>query len=612
MGVGSQSLPQLDYFIPAIPLATSYDSSYSNFTFAAGAIELTATFFSPVIPTDLCRSSIPLSYLSVSVVSKDGNYHNVCLYTDINGGWVTQPAAPLKWTMYENSVPVNDTNVTDSNSAIYSWIIQLQNSYEFGEQNGQAAAQAGQGVFPQWGNLTWSSSQGSAESIRFQSGFSVNQRFQYVTGKSLNNVVDKVFRSYTEQEPAFAYEHALGEIGPSATSPVVFTIGQVVTPQIRFLSSVGLESLDPWWSSSSCYGSNLQSLINFHYNDLSNAQELAARFNSKLMDDIASYYGINLGQWDTNGPPPEYWYNGTDGQTISGTDEYDQQYIFDSSNAYGYLTNSSSGCNTTLDGIAVPDTAEPDSYYAITALAARQVLAAYVLTTPSNTTDGNEPLAFQKEISSNGNVNTVDVIFPAHPFFLWANPDWLRFILTPLFINQEEHFYPNDYSMHDLGSHFPNATGHVEGNDEYMPVEESGNMIIMMYAIYRFSPGAGLAYLQQHYPILQQWAQYLIEYSLIPALQLSTDDFAGQLANQTNLAIKGIVGLAAMSEISSAVGDEFNALNYSATAQNYYDQWTEYGIDPSGTHTLLAYQWRSSWGLCESSPEIRPRALTQR
>lgn len=128
-----------------------------------------------------------------------------------------------------------------------------------------------------------------------------------------------------------------------------------------------------------------------------------------------------------------------------------------------------------------------------------------------------------------------------------------------------------------------------------MPVEESGNMIIMAYAVYKFTGSA--SYLQNHYTILKQWAQYLIEYSLVPAIQLSTDDFAGQLANQSNLAIKGIVGLAAMAEISNAVGDAVLANNYSMTANEYYGNWTEYAIDPTGKHTLLGYQWRSSWGL---------------
>ena len=77
----------------------------------------------------------------------------------------------------------------------------------------------------------------------------------------------------------------------------------------------------------------------------------------------------------------------------------------------------------------------------------------------------------------------------------------------------------------------------MEGNDEYMPVEESGNMILMAYAYYKFSNNS--AFIQQHYAKLQEWAAYLIEYSLLPGLQVSTDDFAGALVNQTNLAIKG-------------------------------------------------------------------------
>jgi hypothetical protein len=40
---------------------------------------------------------------------------------------------------------------------------------------------------------------------------------------------------------------------------------------------------------------------------------------------------------------------------------------------------------------------------------------------------------------------------------------------------------------------------------------------------------------------------------------VSTDDFAGWLALQTNLALKGIVGINAMSKLSELVGDEKDA-----------------------------------------------------
>lgn len=133
-----------------------------------------------------------------------------------------------------------------------------------------------------------------------------------------------------------------------------------------------------------------------------------------------------------------------------------------------------------------------------------------------------------KEISSNGNMNTIDVIFPAHPVFLYTNPDFLKYILRPHFEIQESGHYPNTYAMHDIGSHYPNATGHPDGNDEPMPLEECGNNVIMALA---FAQKSGdTTYLESHYTILRQWTDYLIEDALYPANQISTDDFAGPLA----------------------------------------------------------------------------------
>jgi hypothetical protein len=41
------------------------------------------------------------------------------------------------------------------------------------------------------------------------------------------------------------------------------------------------------------------------------------------------------------------------------------------------------------------------------------------------------------------------------------------------------------------------------------------------------------------------------------------DDFAGALANQTNLAIKGIVGIGAMAQIEALLGNTAQSANYS-------------------------------------------------
>lgn len=164
-----------------------------------------------------------------------------------------------------------------------------------------------------------------------------------------------------------------------------------------------------------------------------------------------------------------------------------------------------------------------DDLVTVTSLAARQAFAGTQLTGTTS-----KQYLFMKEISSDGNAQTVDVIFPLHPILLYTNPTLLKLLLDPLFENQESGQYPNTYSMHDLGSSYPNATGHPQGNDEYMPLEECGDMLIMTLAYAQRARDT--AYLTQHYKILNQWAGYLVQEALIPANQVSTDDFAGALA----------------------------------------------------------------------------------
>ncbi|KAK7550004.1 glutaminase GtaA [Phyllosticta paracitricarpa] len=255
-----------------------------------------------------------------------------------------------------------------------------------------------------------------------------------------------------------------------------------------------------------------------------------------------------------------------------------------------------SGLATDLDNKVNSDaigTAGQD-YANIVSLSVRQVFAAWQLVGTENKT-----YLFQKEISSNGNTQTVDVIFPAMPILLYTNPDLLKLMLDPLFENQESGHYPNNYSIHDLGAHYPNATGHPDGNDEAMPLEECGNMIIMALAYAQRSGNSD--YLNLHYPILNQWSSYLVEEALYPFNQISTDDFAGSLANQTNLALKGIIGIEAMSQISNLTGHADDASKYHQTAVDYITRWQGLaivnGTDGGPAHTTLSYGDAASHGL---------------
>ncbi|KAL8684714.1 MAG: hypothetical protein Q9218_008172, partial [Villophora microphyllina] len=243
---------------------------------------------------------------------------------------------------------------------------------------------------------------------------------------------------------------------------------------------------------------------------------------------------------------------------------------------------------------------------------------------------------------------TIDVIFPAFPFFLYTNPRWLAYLLEPLIEHMLSGQYPNKYAMHDLGYHFPNATGHADGRDEYMPLEECGNILIMGLAlvnslIYDTDAAAGSVWsslggssfdpnpatsafslgkietregvfglddswggstkgskqaqkwVSKSYRLWKQWTNYLVDLTLEPEHQLSTDDFAGPLELQTNLALKGILGIKAMSQIAEAVDNMEDAKYYRNISETYIKKWEEFGISCDGSHAKLAYHWYGSW-----------------
>ncbi|KKY13070.1 putative glutaminase [Diplodia seriata] len=583
--IAGSELPQLNNFQSATPLSVTYDSQYSNFTFIAGPVHLTASFFSPVIPQDLCRTSIPLSYLQVTYRSRDNATHDVKLYTDVDNSWNNyQGTADVTAGLNVDSAGFTP-NTTVTNSTLFSWWYHLTQEYDFSELND----------FPQWGNMTLSTQPGQAKNFTYASGKAANVRYGFIQNGYLDNYID------AGDGQVFAFSH---DMKKRKKGSVLYTVGVIQKPVINLLTTEGLQSLDPWWSSEQCFGPDYANIISVHYEDFANAQRIADAFEERLQMDVYDYYAAELSNVSGS---TTYSDNASASSEIlfasdyeMGTDQFGENWIFNSSNGYGYLDADNKS------GVAIPDVPEDRSYYSIVALSTRQIMGAYMLTIPPDFGCGNastvfnssEPFMFQKEISSNGNMNTVDVLSPAMPFFLYANANLLRYAMNPLYLNQESGFYPRSYSMHDLGAHYPNATGHVDGDDEQMPVEESGNMVLMTYAYYKFT-GDG-DYLRDHYSKLFQWSQFLIEYTLIPTNQLSTDDFVGSLENQTNLAIKGIVGLQAMAEIAAVVGSG-DYSNFSTTSSSYYDAWEEFAIDPTGTHTVLAYQWRSSWGLLYNS-----------
>jgi hypothetical protein len=232
-------------------------------------------------------------------------------------------------------------------------------------------------------------------------------------------------------------------------------------------------------------------------------------------------------------------------------------------------------------------------YAALCALSLRQAYGGTELVSRNG-----EPWAFMKEISSDGNVSTVDVVYPAMPAFLYTDPRYLGLLLEPLLDYPENGGWPKQFAEHDLGSHYPVASGHNDGNEEDMPIEESANMLLMCAAyLARTDPATARTFDVKHYPILKQWGEYLVANALDPGFQNQTDDFTGFIGHSANLALKGILAIGAMGQISTAAGNAADAARYRATAGTYSSQWVAKARDSTKDHLKLAYDQPGTWSL---------------
>jgi len=549
-------------------LGAQYDASTTNLTYSIPSpasphttgLELTLSFLSPITPTSTLRQSIPASYLTVYVKGEI----DVDIYIDVNGQWVSgNRGSDIVWSFHST-----DNDATDS---LKTWSVKRRVEQVLTEWADRG----------EWGSLHFT---GPAD-VQHECGTSAVLRQRFAKNGTLPNVIDDDYRGIMEEEPVFAFSKSFklsgnNSRGDSVKSTaikedsVLFSIAHTQDPVTQFASARGLTYMRPLWMS---YFSSDSALIAYHYADFEHASKLAGNYSAQLATDA-------------------------------------------------YASGS-------------------DSYKEIVELSARQVMGATTFSgTPEN------PILFLKEISSNGNSQTVDVIFPAFPFFLYTNPRWLAYLLEPLLEHMLSGQYPNKYTMHDLGTHFPNLTGYADGNDEYMPVEECGDMLIMGLALVNslsygdghdsqsiwsalgqpkdvstliddvspFSLPSSLEtrdgifdlddrwggttshhqarkWLSRSYKLWKQWTSYLEDFSLEPHNQLCTDDFAGWLALQTNLALKGIIGIKAMSELAEVLGEKEDAKYYRNVSEVYIKKWEEYGMSRDGGRAKLAYDWYGSW-----------------
>ena len=264
-----------------------------------------------------------------------------------------------------------------------------------------------------------------------------------------------------------------------------------------------------------------------------------------------------------------------------------------------------------------------EDYYTLACAALRQSVGAHKLVENAK---GNL-LFLSKECDSNGCIGTADVSYPSIPLYLIYNPELVNAMMAGIFDFAKMPVWTFDFAPHDIGT-YPWCIGQVysirNADDKYscnmtcfwdyprthtmlylrpaasevycvdfqMPVEECGNMLIMTAAA--IMAGASEKQAKKNFLMLKKWVKYLEKYGLRPSNQLCTDDFAGHLSDNVNLAIKALVGIEAFSLICRRLGKDQLAQEYRGKAEQFAADFRKAvgdGIMP------LAYGMEGSYSL---------------
>lgn len=225
-------------------------------------------------------------------------------------------------------------------------------------------------------------------------------------------------------------------------------------------------------------------------------------------------------------------------------------------------------------------------YAQLLLLAYRQAMAAQKLAVDEN----GELIYVSKECFSNGCAATVDITYPSAPMYLYLNPELLKAMIRPVMRFAESSAWEYDFAPHDVGQ-YPILNGQVYGADgtkqqlKYqMPVEESGNLMILFAAICEVQNSVEFA--KPYLETLAKWNEYLVTYGADPEDQLCTDDFAGRLAHNCNLALKAIMGMVGYAKILSRFGREKEARELMEKAKEYADSWCVRAANEDGSYRL--------------------------
>ncbi|KAH9920686.1 uncharacterized protein B0H18DRAFT_1213278 [Fomitopsis serialis] len=231
----------------------------------AGPMNVTLTFLSPIDPSDLVRQSLPFSYLAVDFASTDGQPHDIQMYFDIDGEWLSGGNLSQKMTW---SPPMQ------TGSIVYHRL-QLEQESPFQEQHQQAvdgtayhAMGLGQGR-----NITWQTCSNSVCRAEFIQTGGVN-------GNDNNNTD----RNIDADLPVFPIAVDFGSVS-SLDSPVVWVVGYVRDPSISYNLSGTITSLRPYYTTQF---NTTENALEFFISDFNNSLTQAILLDTEICKAASS------------------------------------------------------------------------------------------------------------------------------------------------------------------------------------------------------------------------------------------------------------------------------------------------------------------------------------
>jgi hypothetical protein len=480
-----RALPQKS--LTVFPTRTVYE-------FEGQGVQVTLTFTTPALPSDLDLLARPVTYLTWAVRALDSRRHSVDLYFDNTAEWVVNDSAQsVTWSAEQ----------IDGLSVL-----------KFGSRDQAVLAKRGDDVRIDWGYLYTAA---PTETVRQQRiGINTELRSGFIkNGRLPAGLDDRQPRPARDDTPAAAFVMQLGPVNKEVQQRWI-----MLAYDDQYSIQYFKKNLRPYWRRK---GAEAVDLLKTSAREYDSILRQCQAFDEEVMADLRRVGG--------------------------------------------------------------------EQYARLCALAYRQCQAANKLVADAE----GSPLLFPKENFSNGCIGTVDIIYPMAPQFLLFNPSLVKSMLVPIMDYAASERWKFPFAPHDLGT-YPLANGQVYGGgerteDDQMPVEESGNMLVLIAALAQIEGNAEFA--GQYWPVITKWAQYLKAKGFDPENQLCTDDFAGHLAHNVNLSAKAICGLAAFAKLAEMRGEKSLADDYGQTAREFANRWTKEAGD--GDHLRLAFDKPGTW-----------------